>query len=228
MLIAASYQLLANSFQLSSNRAVVNRAAHSDDSAAQNRRILQILRANFFPRQLRDSGLEFLPLVVAQIPGAGHLGLGKTQSVVKILLELFHNRFEKLDAPMINEHRDEIAHHGRNPEPLRYAIQNPNLLVGRNRRRFPDHSQFAITANQSGERANLRNRLFRIEALLDNYIGKSASVGTGDGSHESVSLFPAAVTQLIGEVANQGAIGPRVDLNLFSRQRNRQISRIRG
>ena len=59
----------------------------------------------------------------------------------------------------------------------------------------------------------------------EHYVGESASVGAGDGSHlvSVLSGLSDADAQLSGKIPHQCLIGSGIDMNLFLGKANREV-----
>jgi hypothetical protein len=84
---------------------------------------------------------------------------------------------------MIDQHRHQIAHVPFNSILEDNRIQQLTLLLGGNRRIFPNPPQIHTLGQQPGNAAQAADRAIRIQMRAENYVSESARVSAGNGSH---------------------------------------------
>ena len=179
------------------------------------------MRPDFFPRQLFHLGFERLPIILIEFVGAGNFRFSESHSLIQFLLKLFHDRPEKIDAPMIDQDGDEISNRPRDSLAGNDRIQHRPLLLRGDRRSFPNCPQFLAARDQFGHGLRLSQSLVGVVTPAKGGVSEGPGVSVGHGSHALSFAFPriAAIGgKLLSKVTQQRLIGGGVHMDLLGCQ----------
>src|SRR6202035_5583884 len=117
------------------------------------------------------------------------LRLGKTETHIEFLFKVLDNPRQELDAPVVDQHRNQVAHLPVDAFTLYIRIQQPALLFRRNRWILPTPPQIFAFGQLACDLAQSTHGSTCIEVDVKNYVREGSRLRAGDRSHCLVSVL---------------------------------------